>query len=494
MFVFVCFFLSAAETSQTFVGNWTKGGEEIDEDDDPPRFQIALARIENVTNLTLPCYYAITFFKNTSSMKGFPHARYRFIGFSDLTNRSFVLFHFPKQINQTERKVWTEIDEYLYEYDDFFISNMKIREDVVTIAESHSILGEVMVLAFVIEESSLSDKAFRLPFNITGTILCDAFFVDFKGFLFDVRNYLIAGKDYGVLSSVCMLMNFYAWFSLRRARTATMLNQLSLHSLIMHTGFEFSYGLFLLNVGFSFSGFRRIFTLLFCCSVLMYFTFQMTLISNVWKTSNDLGELEMPEIRMLFVRFFGEMSILIFSSLFSVVLMLEYPFVPLLYLYSSFVPQIVLNIKRAEKKKTDSVFTILTTFQRLIQLWYLFLYRDNIIGSYSIFSGIFFTFYGILLMVVVLMQNKYGGAFLLPKRYRRRGFDYFARHVDPNSECSICMADIYEGEEAMVTPCAHAFHRECLDRWMQEQMVCPVCRAALPPANMDSSDDETVDQ
>ncbi|KAI8926783.1 hypothetical protein BC831DRAFT_425303 [Entophlyctis helioformis] len=34
----------------------------------------------------------------------------------------------------------------------------------------------------------------------------------------------------------------------------------------------------------------------------------------------------------------------------------------------------------------------------------------------------------------------------------------------------------------MVTPCHHIFHTECLERWMEIKLECPVCRAELPPA------------
>jgi len=30
------------------------------------------------------------------------------------------------------------------------------------------------------------------------------------------------------------------------------------------------------------------------------------------------------------------------------------------------------------------------------------------------------------------------------------------------------------------TPCGHLFHRDCLRRWMEERMVCPLCRTKLP--------------
>ena len=50
-------------------------------------------------------------------------------------------------------------------------------------------------------------------------------------------------------------------------------------------------------------------------------------------------------------------------------------------------------------------------------------------------------------------------------------------------DCVICMAPVTcdARAERMVTPCAHFFHKECLERWMEVKMECPTCRGALPP-------------
>jgi hypothetical protein len=59
-------------------------------------------------------------------------------------------------------------------------------------------------------------------------------------------------------------------------------------------------------------------------------------------------------------------------------------------------------------------------------------------------------------------------------------FDYHAERPPGNHECAVCLTEIDDNDRAMMTPCGHGFHEECLRRWMQEQMICPVCRHALP--------------
>lgn len=52
------------------------------------------------------------------------------------------------------------------------------------------------------------------------------------------------------------------------------------------------------------------------------------------------------------------------------------------------------------------------------------------------------------------------------------------------SECSICLGDFQEEEKVKVLPeCQHAYHCECVDKWLSEQSSCPLCRASLIPVD-----------
>lgn len=48
------------------------------------------------------------------------------------------------------------------------------------------------------------------------------------------------------------------------------------------------------------------------------------------------------------------------------------------------------------------------------------------------------------------------------------------------TECSICLG-IFENEDKLkVLPdCNHAFHCDCLDKWLSSRSTCPLCRASL---------------
>ncbi|XP_020104826.1 uncharacterized protein LOC109721570 [Ananas comosus] len=45
--------------------------------------------------------------------------------------------------------------------------------------------------------------------------------------------------------------------------------------------------------------------------------------------------------------------------------------------------------------------------------------------------------------------------------------------------CSICMDEFEEGARLCKIPCSHAFHEECLTRWLERSRLCPLCRYSI---------------
>ncbi|KAA1136929.1 hypothetical protein PGTUg99_006748 [Puccinia graminis f. sp. tritici] len=55
---------------------------------------------------------------------------------------------------------------------------------------------------------------------------------------------------------------------------------------------------------------------------------------------------------------------------------------------------------------------------------------------------------------------------------------------DGASECVVCMEELVRSEQTIVQlPCSHFFHRDCIQRWLEDHLGCPVCRVEveLPP-------------
>jgi surface protein len=62
------------------------------------------------------------------------------------------------------------------------------------------------------------------------------------------------------------------------------------------------------------------------------------------------------------------------------------------------------------------------------------------------------------------------------------GIKKFAKRDEEDRECSICMDTIEpkDKKNTMITPCNHAYHKDCLKRWMKDRSSCPDCRRTLP--------------
>lgn len=54
---------------------------------------------------------------------------------------------------------------------------------------------------------------------------------------------------------------------------------------------------------------------------------------------------------------------------------------------------------------------------------------------------------------------------------------------DDEACCAICLGDFVDGELLRRLPCNHAFHRGCVDRWLQHNRRCPLCTADVGEAD-----------
>lgn len=46
----------------------------------------------------------------------------------------------------------------------------------------------------------------------------------------------------------------------------------------------------------------------------------------------------------------------------------------------------------------------------------------------------------------------------------------------PSGGCSICMDDFAVGNNVKTMQCLHVFHTACIDQWLHESLMCPVCK------------------
>jgi hypothetical protein len=52
---------------------------------------------------------------------------------------------------------------------------------------------------------------------------------------------------------------------------------------------------------------------------------------------------------------------------------------------------------------------------------------------------------------------------------------------ESKSRCVICVDEMSVGDKALVLPCNHFFHGECVTPWLKQHNTCPVCRRSIEP-------------
>ncbi|XP_009413624.1 E3 ubiquitin-protein ligase At1g12760-like isoform X2 [Musa acuminata AAA Group] len=48
-----------------------------------------------------------------------------------------------------------------------------------------------------------------------------------------------------------------------------------------------------------------------------------------------------------------------------------------------------------------------------------------------------------------------------------------------DSACCICLAKYVDNDELRELPCSHFFHKECIDKWLKINALCPLCKSEV---------------
>lgn len=100
---------------------------------------------------------------------------------------------------------------------------------------------------------------------------------------------------------------------------------------------------------------------------------------------------------------------------------------------------------------------------------------------------------------IMFLQSKWGNIFFFPNFLKEKYRLYKKHKTDAlliGKDCCICLVELSTEPEiqedssnlkpvktshALETPCKHLFHETCLKKWMDQKMLCPICRSRLPP-------------
>jgi len=209
------------------------------------------------------------------------------------------------------------------------------------------------------------------------------------------------------------------------------------------------------------------------------------------------------EFAVLHLRFYAAL----FGAVAIMYWMRRYLDILIMIAYSYWVPQIVCNAVRDTRRPLHPVYVSGMSISRLILPLYLYGVPANLAAALTgthmtarLDMCLLLIAWTAIQVWILRTQDKKGPRFMIPARFLPPKYDY-ERPPPPNLaqqamdlggevECIICYQPIRVPTHLarshgtpctyMITPCDHIFHRECLERWMQQKMECPVCRSALP--------------
>lgn len=243
------------------------------------------------------------------------------------------------------------------------------------------------------------------------------------------------------------------------------------------------------------------------------------------------------QLAALHARFYA----VLFLLLFLVYFLAQYLEVLVFVLYSFWVPQIVMNASKGLRRPLNRTYVLGMSLARLAIPLYVYGCPENFI--HLIFSGYrpdYRLCFALVVWVgaqvaVLLSQDYLGPQYMIPARFLPPKYNYYrpvpqgrggrAQGPQPTVragglvhtqssgssggceeielmdleegpghggeadgeeggalECAICFndVDVTRLGSYMVAPCNHVFDRECLERWMDIKLECPVCRCSLP--------------
>ncbi|GAB2294051.1 hypothetical protein Dimus_028267 [Dionaea muscipula] len=47
---------------------------------------------------------------------------------------------------------------------------------------------------------------------------------------------------------------------------------------------------------------------------------------------------------------------------------------------------------------------------------------------------------------------------------------------EKTTECSICLMEFENGHQVTILPCVHQYHKDCINPWLIDNKICPICR------------------
>uniref|UniRef100_A0A7S0HZX6 RING-type E3 ubiquitin transferase n=1 Tax=Hanusia phi TaxID=3032 RepID=A0A7S0HZX6_9CRYP len=227
---------------------------------------------------------------------------------------------------------------------------------------------------------------------------------------------------------------------------------------------------------------------------MIFSIFEMRYLLIIWKARRPHGFQEgwnsmRRELSMLYSRFYG----CLLAGIVLIYQMQRYTGALVLLIYSFWVPQIVHSIHHDHRKPLLLRYIIGISCTRLLIPLYAFACPYNFLHSEPNYTLAFSLVAWVGFQVAILILQHYKGPrFFIPRIFRPEKYDYYRRipmeSPSESQDCAICMMSVgssHDTSPRVVTPCDHVFHQDCLKRWMEIKLECPVCRRNVPDIDDD---------
>ena len=169
--------------------------------------------------------------------------------------------------------------------------------------------------------------------------------------------------------------------------------------------------------------------------------------------------------------------------------------------------QIIYSIKKGTKPPMSYSYILFSSFSKLSICFYVKVYKNNIYNYRQNYLTMFSVSIIVIIEVIIICLQKFlGPKFIIPKRFRKKGYNYYRNENDitqndKENVCVICLDKIENNniiQEAenrnnikrnllikilikyleklknkeknkgiyMITPCNHIYHAKCLELWL----------------------------
>ena len=65
------------------------------------------------------------------------------------------------------------------------------------------------------------------------------------------------------------------------------------------------------------------------------------------------------------------------------------------------------------------------------------------------------------------------------KQQPGKGGNSAHRHEDNKDSCAICLDDLKTGQMVKALRCSHKFHEKCINNWLKQKLLCPLCKEKI---------------